>query len=263
VTGRVALFSSALPGWDAERVVAAAVSLGLAAVEWGVGPGQALSGPDDGARIAALCADAGLAVAGVAVQDRDVTPATPKAGAAHVALARELRAPHVRFFAPFYQGGPLRAGQRRARAGVDALVELAAGLPVLVETAPETLAASPELALELVGHHPARLAGVLYDPGNMAIEGHLAAPLALAVLGRHLRHVHVKNISWSRRGGVWRWAYADLDRGVVEWPATLRALRAAGYRGRLSIDHLSRRPTPGLLAAESERLGEMLEQAGA
>ena len=70
MAGRIALFSSAVLGWDAERVVATAVALGLGAVEWGIGPGQAITSPDDGPRVVALGADAHLAVAGLAVQDR-------------------------------------------------------------------------------------------------------------------------------------------------------------------------------------------------
>jgi sugar phosphate isomerase/epimerase len=259
---RVALFSSALPGWDAERVVDAARTLGLDAVEWGVGPGQAIASPDDGARIAALCRSAGLAVAGVAVQDPDVTLATARTAARHVALAVALRSPHVRFFAPVYDGGRLAPAQRRARAGVDSLVNAAAAarVGVLVETSPGTLAPSGSLALALVGHHPPARAGVLYDPGNTVIEGYVSPALALARLGRHLRHVHVKNIAWSRRGGAWRWGYATIDGGIVDWPATLRALAASRYRGRVSIDHLRGRPTLGLLRGESERLRELLAQ---
>ena len=259
----VALFSSALPGWEAERVVDAARTLGLDAVEWGAGPGQAIESPDDGARIAALCRAAGLAVAGVAVQDPEVTLATPRSAARFVALAGALRAPHVRFFAPVYEGGSVGVAQRRVRAGVDSLVTVAAAarIGVLVETSPGTLAPSGSMALALVGHHPAARAGVLYDPGNTVIEGYVSPALWVARLGRHLRHVHVKNIAWSRRAGEWRWGYATIDGGIVDWPQTLRALAASGYRGRVSIDHLSGRPTVGLLRSEGGRLEELLAQA--
>jgi len=260
---RLALFSSALPGWGAERVVATATTLGFTAVEWGAGPGQALTSVEDGPRIASLCRSAGLAVAGVAVQDPAVTLATPREAARYLGLASTLRAPHVRFFAPVYAGGPVPSQQRRARAGLDSLVKLgaAAGVGVLVETAPGTLAPSGSLALALVGDHPPRCAGVLYDPGNTAIEGYVSPVLAFARLGRHLRHVHVKNIAWSRRGGVWRWDYAALDRGVVDWPAVVAALAAAGYRGRLSIDHLAGAPTLAKLRGEAERLRALLAGA--
>ena len=261
---RIALFSSALSGWDARRVTATAAALGIGAVEWGVGPGQALAGPPDGARASALCADAGLAVAGLAVQDAAVTLATPRPAARHVALAAAIGSPHVRFFAPVYERGSPGAARRRARAGVDALVEAgaASAVAILVETAPGTLAPSPELALSLVEHQPPSLAGVLYDPGNTVIEGLLAPALAVSLLGRHLRHVHVKNIYWARTASGSAWRYADLDRGAVAWPAVVAALDAARYRGRLSIDHLARRPTVAALGAETQRLREIVAGDG-
>jgi sugar phosphate isomerase/epimerase len=259
---RVALFSACLPGWDAEPVVAAALSLGFHAIEWGVGPGQAMTRLDAGPRIARMCEDAGLAVAGLSVQDPAVTLATPRAAARYVKLAIGLGAPHVRFFAPPYDGRSLASQRRRVRAGLDSIVELGApaGLGVLVETSPDTLAPTPSLAVSLVEHHPPRRAGVLYDPGNMAIEGHVSAPLAIALLGRHLRHVHVKNISWSRRHGAWKWRHAGLGAGVLDWPEILAALSAAGYGGRLSIDHLGGRPTLALLRSETGRLCHLIAE---
>ena len=39
---RLGLFSSCLPGWDAQRVIEAARWLQFACVEWGAGPGEAI-----------------------------------------------------------------------------------------------------------------------------------------------------------------------------------------------------------------------------
>jgi sugar phosphate isomerase/epimerase len=261
---RIALFSSCLPGWDSERVIDAALELGLDAVEWGLGPDEALTATGDGGELARRCQRAGLTVAGLSVQDLAVTLATPRRAFPCLALAAELGAPHVRFFAPPLGAGRLAAQQRRVRAGLDALVGRAGrrGPAVLVETSPDTLAASPGLAAALVAHHPPARAGVLYDPGNMLIEGYVGAPLALAELGRHVRHVHVKNIAWSRRDGTWSWRRAPLDGGMVDWGSTLRALARSGYRGRVAIDHLPGRATLALLRREAGRLRELLEAAG-
>ena len=258
--GRIVLFSACLPGWDARGVIDVAVSLGFPAVEWGIGPGQAIERPQAGAEIRDLCDRAGLRTAGLSVQDPRVTLATPQRAARHVELAVTLGAPHVRLFAPSYKGGSLDREQQRARAGLDALVDIAApaGLAVLVETSPTTLAPAPDFALSLLERHPPERAAVLYDPGNMAIEGHLAPRLAVARLGRHLRHVHVKNIAWSRRDGVWRWRYATLAGGLLDWPEILAALEAARYRGAFSIDHLGGGATAPLLRRESAHLRELL-----
>jgi sugar phosphate isomerase/epimerase len=258
--GRIVLFSACLPGWDSRRVLDVAVSLGFPAVEWGIGPGQAIERPQSGAEIRDLCDRAGLRTAGLSVQDPSVTLATPQRAARYVELAVTLGAPHVRLFAPAYKGGSLDREQRRARAGLDALVDLAApaGLAVLVETSPTTLAPAPDFAVSLLERHPPEQAGVLYDPGNMAIEGHLAPRLAVARLGRYLRHVHVKNIAWSRRAGVWRWRHATLAGGLLDWREILAALEAARYRGAFSIDHLGGEATPTLLRNECGHLRELL-----
>jgi sugar phosphate isomerase/epimerase len=250
---RVCLFSACLPGWTARRVVEAAVSLGFSTIEWASGPGHAIEDPATASEVRQLCERAGLASGGVAVQDPAVTLATPKAAAAHVALAAALEAPHVRLLPPAYRGGSLRRERQRAVAGVDLIVELAApaGLAVLVETSPSTLAPGPDLAAELVEHHPPERAGVLYDPGNMLIEGHLAPTLAIARLGRYLRHVHVKNIGWARRGEAWQWRRARLAAGILDWRSIVHGLAAARYEGLMSIDHLGGVVSKARLDSES------------
>ncbi len=95
---------------------------------------------------------------------------------------------------------------------------------------------------------------MLWDPGNGIIEGHLDPRLAIADLGDYLHHVHVKNIAWRRSGGVWSWSYAPLATGMLDWSALLAALEAAGYRGRLSIDHL---PGASSLPALRRELGSL------
>jgi sugar phosphate isomerase/epimerase len=262
---RLGLFSACLPGWDSRRVIDVAVSLGFSSVEWGIGPGHAIEHPDCGSELRQLCDHAGLATGGLLVQDLEVTFGTPERAARYVRLAIELGAEYVRLFAPPYAGGSLVRQQERVREGVDLLVDLAApqGLTVLVETSPETLAPAPDLAAALVEQHPPERAGVLYDPGNMAIEGSLAPRLAIARLDRCLRHVHVKNIAWSRHEGGWRWRHAELAEGVLDWREILDALAAARYEGRFSIDHLGGEPSPELLRAESDHLGELVAQASA
>jgi sugar phosphate isomerase/epimerase len=257
---RVGVFSACLPGWSQRRVVDVATSLGLASVEWAIGRGQALERSDDGAAVRELCERAGLRSGGLAVQDPEVTLAVPKRAAKYVALAAALGAPHVRLLAPTYNGGLLRREQDRIRAAVDRLVDVAAphGVAVLVETSPTTLAPAPELAVTLVERHPPERAGVLYDPGNMVIEGHLAPAVAIARLGPYLRHVHVKNIAWSRQREVWRWRHASLATGILDWHAIVHELFAARYAGLLSIDHLGGEASARKLGLESAFLRKLV-----
>ncbi|MGI8713535.1 MAG: sugar phosphate isomerase/epimerase family protein [Solirubrobacteraceae bacterium] len=243
--------------------MSAATALGFGAVEWGAGPGEAVAGPGDGDRVAELCVRAHLKTAGLSVQDPEVTLGTPRAAAAYVRLAVAVGAPHVRYFAAGYRGGSVHELQRRHRRTLDRLIDLAApnGVKVLVETSPDSLAATPELAHALVAHQSPKLAGVLYDPGNMVIEGAVRPSLAIAILGRHIAHVHVKNIAWSRTQGRWRWRYANLAAGLLDWPEIIGALQASGYRGRYAIDHLAGRETMPLLKSECALMRDLLAGA--
>jgi sugar phosphate isomerase/epimerase len=262
---RIALFSSCLPGWSAERVLATASELGFGAVEWGVGPGQAIADADRGAELAERCQAQGVRTVGLSVQDPAVRlTASTRVTAPHLRLAAALGASHIRLFAEAHRGGGVAPEQRRHRVALDRLVERAASdrVRVLVETSPDTLAPSPELAMALVAHQPPRLAGVLYDPGNMVIEGDLGAGIAVALLGRHLAHVHVKNIRWARAGGAWRWRYAALQDGRVRWREVIERLRSARYAGWYSLDHLPGAATVAALRSESTQLAALLDGDG-
>jgi sugar phosphate isomerase/epimerase len=256
----VGLFSSCLPGWDARHVIEIARSLQFAVIEWGVGAHQAVELGQDPPALRERCAAAGVGISGVSVQDEDVTLAAPGRALPYLRLASALGARFIRLFAPPYQGGSLGGEQRTAREGLDAIVEDAAaeGVAVLIETSPATLAPTPGLAAVLVEHQTPERAGILFDPGNTVIEGYVQPALAVARMGPHLHHVHVKNVAWRNGSGGWAWRHASLTGGMVVWPDVLAALAAAGYRGGYSIDHLSGKPTRGRLRTETEELRALL-----
>jgi sugar phosphate isomerase/epimerase len=236
-------------------VAEAARAAGLGVVEWGIGPGEALESPRAAAHaLRSIDVEPG----GICVQGGAVSLTAPSRLGPFVALAEELGAPHVRMFAP-----AIRAGAReRARDGLARSVELAAahGVVLLVETSPGTIAPSTAQARALVDGLPPEHVGVLYDPGNMAIEGYVDPTLAVRELGPYLHHVHVKNIAWRRRGGTWSWQHAGLDAGFVDWRKVLAALRRAGYTGKLSLDHLGGRPSIALLRREVAFLRTLLSR---
>ena len=256
----VGLFSSCLPGWDAPSVIDIARALQFTMIEWGAGPQHAVELGRDGASLREQCAAAGLGISGLSVQDEDVTIAQPRRALPYVRLASALGARFIRLFAPPYTGGPLVSEQQTARDGLDAIVEHAAaeGLTVLIETSPATLAPTPGLAAALVDHQAPERAGILFDPGNTVIEGYVRPALALAVMGPHLHHVHVKNIAWRKVSDGWTWRHASLTAGVLVWPDILAALTRAGYQGGYSIDHLGGKPTRGRLRSETDGLRALL-----
>jgi sugar phosphate isomerase/epimerase len=249
------LFSSALAGWEPDRVARAARAAGLEAVEWGVGPGQALDSPRAAAK---ALRHVDVEAAGVCVQGGAATLTAPARLRPFAALAEELGAPHVRVFAPAYRSGV----RERARDGLGRAADIAAahGVALLVETSPGTIAPSTAQARALVDGFPPERVGVLYDPGNMAIEGHVDSRLAVDELGPYLRHVHVKNIAWRRVGGAWSWRHAGLDAGLLDWGDILSALGRAHYAGRLSLDHLGGRPTLALLRRQVEVLRPLMSR---
>ena len=87
------LFSSALPGWNAARVARAALEAGLTALEWGIGPGQAVESPRDAAT---ALKGLGVAAGGVCVQGGAASLTAPMRLSPFAALAAELGVPHVR-----------------------------------------------------------------------------------------------------------------------------------------------------------------------
>jgi sugar phosphate isomerase/epimerase len=261
---RLCLLSSAVRDEPAQVIAERARDAGLTAIEWGIGPGQAASATRDEARkLAQLSAFNGLEVAGVCVQGGPGSLEKPASIKAIAAFAAELGAPFVRVWAPPFGGGSLAAAQKQARASLAKAVELTskAGVVLLVENAPDSLAPSATLARELIEGHGPEQVGVLWDPGNGLMEGHLSAALAIADMGRYLHHVHVKNIVWRRVDGVWKWSYSSLATGLLDWPATLAALRAAGYGGRVSVDHLSGAATVAGLRRELKALRALVEAA--
>jgi len=236
-------------------VAEAARVVGVSAVEWGIGQGEALESTRAAAR---ALRSIGVEPGGICVQGGAASLAAPARIERFVTLAAEIGAPHVRVFAPAHRTG----ARERARDGLARAADLAVahGVSLLVETSPGTIAPSRAQARALVEGFSPKHVGVLYDPGNMVIEGHVEPALAVDELGPYLRHVHVKNIAWRRRHGAWSWRHAALDAGLLDWREVLSALGRARYEGRLSLDHLSGPPTVALLGREVELLRSLLSR---
>jgi sugar phosphate isomerase/epimerase len=161
--------------------------------------------------------------------------------------ARAMNCPFVRVGAPRYDGTKnynqlfeetvrdAREVERQARdMGVTALLELHMG----------NIMPSAGLAHRIVSNFDHRHIGVIYDPGNMIYEGYEQWKMGLELLGKYLRHVHVKNSAWLRdREGRWRAEAAQLEDGIVDWRKLLGDLRSAGYDGYLSLEDFTEQET--------------------
>ncbi len=151
---------------------------------------------------------------------------------------------HDRAFAVARNLESLAAVLRRGRdLGVGVMVENVPGEFNSAEQLDDLLAPLPELGLHLdIGH-----ANLLAPPDT--VETMLAAHA-----GR-LRHVHLHD----NRGGAAD-LHLPLGAGSVDVGRGLRALRAAGYDGTITLEVFS--PDRRLLAFSRERLREAWEEAG-
>lgn len=156
-----------------------------------------------------------------------------------------LRCPRYRPGAVIYDG--TRHYRELFQATVDALgtaIEAIApfGVKPIIETHFGTIAPSASLALRLVEHfEPVRI-GVNYDPANLIIEGREAWQMGLELLGPYLDYVHAKNIAWVRENRQWRWIFAAMREGQVDWAEIVRLLRGIGYDGYVSFENFHQVP---------------------
>lgn len=119
------------------------------------------------------------------------------------------------------------------------------GVKGLVETHQNTIAPSAGLAYRLVQDFNPDHIGVLFDPGNMVIEGYEAHRMGMELLGSYLAHVHVKNASWKvidkEEDGTqnWKAGWDALAKGIVDWRQFFEDLHSVGYDGYVGFEDFS------------------------
>lgn len=111
--------------------------------------------------------------------------------------------------------------------------EMAAlGVELLLETGQEAASA----LLQFLNDLNCRNVHVNFDPANMLLYG-VGDPIeAIPVLGRHIRHVHLKDAIMSEQPGIHWGREMPVGQGHVRWPQFVAALRAAGYAGPLVVE---------------------------
>jgi sugar phosphate isomerase/epimerase len=78
---------------------------------------------------------------------------------------------------------------------------------------------------------------VNYDPANFIIEGRESWQMGLELLGPYLDYVHAKNIAWVREQDGWRWIFASMTDGQVDWREIISALRSVEYDDYISFEN--------------------------
>jgi sugar phosphate isomerase/epimerase len=267
----------ALPGLTVEEAAQTIAELGYTGVEWRVADipleavdeapsfwGNSLSTlpPTKEAmgRARAAAERHGLDVIGlcpyIKVGDRDYLE--------HVfGLARLAGAPQVRLYAPWWAEAKSYA---EALASAHAFFEHAErvardhGVKGVIEMHQGTICPSAALAQAVVSRLDPECIGVIYDTGNVVLEGFEDHSLALEILGEHLAHVHLKNAAWRRRGEGWESYWAPLDDGVAGIQALLRLLRTRGYEGWLAMEEFSTDPTVDALRRNAGLVRDWLDE---
>ena len=234
-----------------EQIAAA----GYRGIEWGIADSYALTpamAERDAQRLSRLGRDYGLktvAVASSAVaHDLDAVQRM-------LDIAASFHAPALRIGLRAYDPGK-NYGAQVKRCGEDLAGALHIARSYKIRLVLEIhfgfLLPSPSLAQRFISQFEPAVAGIIFDPGNMVVEGGEPWPLSVEILGDYLDHVHVKNLQWTwtnldwkehpTRHKHWQWQLAPLDKGQVNWPQVIAALRRMNYRGWLTLEDFSTRP---------------------
>ena len=99
---------------------------------------------------------------------------------------------------------------------------------------------APEL-LQFLNDLPAKNLAVNFDPANMILYAAGDPIQAVRTLGRHIRHVHLKDAIPSEKPRLDWGRQTPIGQGTVNFEQFLLALHDVGYKGPLAIEHESRR----------------------
>jgi sugar phosphate isomerase/epimerase len=160
-------------------------------------------------------------------------------------LAARAGQARLRLWAPGYVDERYPAAYARMRRFLDQILPLAeqAGVRLALEVHQRTICSSPSLAMRVAEHYPAERLGIIYDLGNLAIEGREDVQMSLDLMGAHLAHVQVKNVAYQPLGPGqgWQWQWCPPDEGVLPLPAMLATLRANGFADWISVEDFDAR----------------------
>ncbi len=139
------------------------------------------------------------------------------------------------------------------------------GVRACIEMHMDIITPSAGLTHRVVSHFDPAQVGVIFDPGNMVVEGYEQYQMALELLGPYLAHVHAKNCLWEKVGeedGVakWQWKMAAVKKGQTDWTKVYAALKKVGYDGWVSFEDFSEGDTKAKLTEALAYL-KQLEQS--
>lgn len=259
-SGKYSIFSCMVPDLTPEETAAKTKTFGYDGIEWGIDKDLSITFEQairDAEHYKRISDDNGLEI--VALGTGLVTNELEKINKMFDVSAR-MNCPQFRIWAPWYgftreemQKNNYNRLFSQAQKDLEPIEKLAQkyGITVTIEIHFGNICPSVGLTHRLVSSFDPRYIGVVYDPPNMIIEGRESWKMGLELLGDYLALVHLKNVIW-RYGDRdhlerpcefgWHWAWAELDKGMVDWAEIIQLLRSFGYNGYLSLEDFSARP---------------------
>jgi sugar phosphate isomerase/epimerase len=250
------VFTVTLPELNPEEAVKAIARAGYDGIEWrvtGVDPTRQSEPPSfwgnnlctleptpaNADRARDLAKNSGLELSNVGTY---LGPSNLDSAEEAMRFAQRAGAPSLRINAAHYQGDYHAAFEESLRFYRE-VEKLAKHYEVraLVEIHQNLITPSASLAYRFVSHFDPAQVGVIYDPGNMVLEGFETYLMGLQLLGPYLAHVHLKNAAFTEPngGGVWQPRWTPLENGVVNFKEVLRGLLKVGYAGWLVMEDFS------------------------
>ncbi|MFJ4268429.1 sugar phosphate isomerase/epimerase family protein [Paenarthrobacter nicotinovorans] len=252
---KLGIYSACLPALTPFEAIEAAASSGYSGIEWRISPEVGGAGApdfltnnrctvapeaDEIARICAATRAAGLEVISLApyIESGNVTEVDRL-----MSLAGHNGVPALRLRAPWMGPKGFHRLLAEATEFFKTVADLAEryGVQAQLEIHQRSICPSASLALQLVGRFSHEAVGVIYDVGNLVVEGYEDHDMALQILGQHLSHVHLKNAAYfpSSNGGPWTPRWTAIDDGIVDVDRVLRLLNASSYSGWISVEDFS------------------------
>jgi sugar phosphate isomerase/epimerase len=166
-------------------------------------------------------------------------------------LAADLGAPHI----TTEPGGPLAPGQSWSAAAATFYEELMpcvevaeqVGVPILIEPEPELLIERFDQYLEFMSRVDSQMVGLNFDIGHAYCVSEDPQDW-VAKMAPHTRHYHLEDIAATR-------VHQHLvpGRGAIDFPATLEAIAATGYKGWLTVELYPYLDDPDAAASEAKQ----------
>ncbi len=222
-----------------EQSIQLATDFQLEGIEWRVGEDFHISPQSTPAQLTAIRAKVEEAGLQMPVLGGYFSTGNPEDIQRGLEMAQILGITRVRFWPPrFPAENPYEELFKQAREELESLQPILekSGIQCLLELHPGWIIPSPSSARRLLEGLSPQWFGIIYDPGNMVMEGYENPAMALSILGPYLAHVHVKNAGWVKEDGKWQFRWDSIAGGQMDWAVIYKELMAVGYSGWFTLE---------------------------